>query len=90
MTPEWENKLGKGQIQISMLWILKGIINKTQKSELLTNDIIREILAIEKGVQVPAVIPTGVYLRIHYFSCRRRKTSQREQSVTPYWSVLKP
>ena len=48
ITPEWEKKLGKGKILIPNALDIERLINKTQKGELLTNDIIRETLAKEK------------------------------------------
>ncbi|MCH7678047.1 hypothetical protein IID10_01625 [candidate division KSB1 bacterium] len=40
--------LGKGKILIPNALDIERLINKTQKGELLTNDIIRETLAKEK------------------------------------------
>ena len=63
ITPEWEERLGKGKILIPKALDIEQLINKTKKGELLTNDIIRETLAKKKKVQLTAAIPTGVYLK---------------------------
>ena len=89
ITPEWEEKLGKGKILIPSAVDIERLINETRKGELLTNDIIHEALAKEKNVQVTAAIPTGIYLK--YIALAAEE--ERENSatiITPYWRVLKP
>lgn len=89
ITPEWEEKLGKGKILIPNALDIERLINKTQKGELLTNDIIRETLAKKKKVQVTAAIPTGVYLKYIALAAEDEMLIKKEK-VTPYWRVLKP
>ena len=73
ITPEWEEKLGKGKILIPSAVDIERLINETKEGELLTNDIIREQLAKEKKVQVTAAIPTGVYLKYIALSAEEEK-----------------
>ncbi len=82
-------KLGKGKILIPNALDIERLINKTQKGELLTNDIIRETLAKEKKVQVTAAIPTGVYLKFIALAAEEERPVKGD-NVTPYWRVLKP
>ena len=89
ITPEWEDKLGKGKILIPNALDIERLIKKTKKGELLTNNIIRETLAKEKKVQVTAAIPTGVYLKYIALAAEEEKPVKKGQ-VTPYWRVLKP
>ncbi len=89
ITPEWENKLGKGKILIPNALDIERLINKTKKGELLTNDIIREKLATEKKVRVTAAIPTGVYLKFIAEAAEEERPVKKDQ-ITPYWRVLKP
>ncbi len=89
ITPEWEKKLGKGKILIPNALDIERLINKTQKGELLTNDIIRETLAKEKKVKVTAAIPTGVYLKFIALASEEERPI-KGNDVTPYWRVLKP
>ena len=88
ITPEWEEKLGKGKILIPNALDIERLINKTKKGELLTNDIIRETLAKEKKVQVTAAIPTGVYLKFIALAAEEERPVKGD-NVTPYWRVLK-
>ncbi|WP_422105194.1 hypothetical protein [Winogradskyella sp.] len=88
ITPDWEDRLGKGKILIPNAKDIEAVINRTKKGELLTNDIIREVLAKEKGVQVTAAIPTGVYLKYVALAAEEERLLKKE--VTPYWRVLKP
>ncbi|MGI9543971.1 MAG: hypothetical protein ACR2MX_12005 [Cyclobacteriaceae bacterium] len=89
ITPEWEEKLGKGRILIPNAVDIERLINQTKKGELLTNDIIREKLAKEKKVQVTAAIPTGVYLKYIALAAEEEKATKKEK-ITAYWRVLKP
>jgi len=89
ITPEWEGKLGKGKILIPKALDIERLINNTEKGELLTNDIIREILAKEKKVKVTAAIPTGIYLKIIALAAEEERPIQKD-NITPYWRVLKP
>jgi len=89
ITPEWEEKLGKGKILIPKALDIERLINNTDKGELLTNDIIREILAKEKKVKVTAAIPTGIYLKIIALAAEEERPIQKD-NITPYWRVLKP
>lgn len=89
ITPEWEEKLGKGKILIPNALDIERLINKTKKGELLTNDIIRETLAKEKNVQVTAAIPTGVYLKYIALVAEQERPIKMD-NITPYWRVLKP
>ena len=89
ITPEWENKLGKGKILIPNALDIERLINKTKKGELLTNDIIREKLATEKKVRVTAAIPTGVYLKFIAEAAEEERPIKKDK-ITPYWRVLKP
>lgn len=88
ITPEWEERLGKGEILIPNARDIEKVINQTKRGELLTNDIIREVLAKEKGVQVTAAIPTGIYLKYVALAAEEEKSLKKD--VTPYWRVLKP
>ncbi|WP_298904053.1 MGMT family protein [uncultured Psychroserpens sp.] len=88
ITPEWEERLGKGKILIPNALDIERIINKTKKGELLTNNTIRETLAKEKGVQVTAAIPTGVYLK--YVALAAEEERETKKVIVPYWRVLKP
>ena len=89
ITPEWEEKLGKGKILIPSAVDIERLINLTKEGELLTNDAIREQLAKEKSVQVTAAIPTGVYLKYIALSAEEERESGISE-ITPYWRVLKP
>jgi hypothetical protein len=89
ITPEWEEKLGKGKILIPNALDIERLINKTKKGELLTNDIIRESLAKEKNVQLTAAIPTGVYLKYIALAAEEERPVKKDK-ITPYWRVLKP
>ncbi|AXT20394.1 hypothetical protein D7030_04545 [Flavobacteriaceae bacterium AU392] len=89
ITPEWEEKLGKGKILIPNAIDIERIINNTKKGELLTNDTIRAILTKEKNVQVTAAIPTGVYLKYIALAAEEEKELNKT-SITPYWRVLRP
>ena len=89
ITPEWEEKLGKGKILIPNAMDIERLINATKKGELLTNDIIRQTLAKEKKVQVTAAIPTGVYLKYVALAAEEEKEMGKSE-ITPYWRVLKP
>ncbi len=89
ITPEWEEKLGKGKILIPSAVAIERIINTTKEGELLTNDSIREVLAKEKNVQVTAAIPTGVYLKYIALASEEEK-KENKTKITPYWRVLKP
>ena len=89
ITPDWEEKLGKGLILIPNAIDIERLINETRKGELLTNDVIREKLAKEKKVQVTAAIPTGVYLKYIALAAEEEKEAGK-QVITPYWRVLKP
>ena len=89
ITPEWEEKLGKGKILIPNAIDIERLINKTQKGELLTNNIIKEALAKEKKVLLTAAIPTGVYLK-YIALASEEEIPTKKNNVTPYWRVLKP
>ena len=89
LTPEWQEKLGKGKILIPNAVNIEQLINKTKKGELLTNDIIRETLAKEKNVQVTAAIPTGVYLKYITLAAEEERPVKIDK-ITLYWRVLKP
>ena len=89
ITPDWEEKLGKGKILIPKALDIERLINKTEKGELLTNDIIRETLATEKKVKVTAAIPTGIYLKIIALAAEEERPI-KEDNITPYWRVIKP
>ena len=89
ITPDWEEKLGKGKILIPSALDIERIINMTKVGELLTNDTIREVLAKEKNVQVTAAIPTGVYLKYIALAAEDEK-AEKKIKITPYWRVLKP
>ena len=45
ITPEWEGRYGKGKLLIPRALDIERLINKTQRGELLTNNVIREVLA---------------------------------------------
>jgi len=89
ITPEWEEKLGKGKILIPSAVDIERLINQTSKGELLTNDVIRELLAKEKNVQLTAAIPTGIHLKYIALAAEEEKNSGTSQ-ITPYWKVLRP
>ncbi len=89
ITPEWEEKLGKGNILIPNAIDIERLIKNTKKGELLTNDIIRELLAKEKKVQLTAAIPTGVYLKYVALAAEEEREIGKS-NITPYWRVLKP
>ena len=88
ITPEWEARLGKGRILIPNALDIERVISDTKQGELLTNDIVREVLASEKGVQVTAAIPTGVYLKYVALAAEEERTTKAR--ITPYWRVLRP
>lgn len=88
ITPEWEERLGKGKILIPNALDIEQIIGQTKRGELLTNDIIRELLAKQKNVQVTAAIPTGIYLKYVALAAEEERSTQLH--ITPYWRVLKP
>jgi alkylated DNA nucleotide flippase Atl1 len=89
ITPEWEERLGKGEILIPKALDIESLINKTRKGELLTNNSIRETLAKEKNVQVTAAIPTGICLRFIAEAAEEERPVKKDK-VTPYWRVLRP
>ena len=89
ITPEWEEKLGKGKILIPKALDIERLIKQTKKGELLTNDIIREKLAKEKKVRLTAAIPTGVYLKYIAMAAEEEMLVEKKD-VTAYWRVLKP
>ena len=89
ITPEWEERLGKGRILIPNAKDIERVICTTKAGELLTNDTIRVVLAKEKGVQVTAAIPTGVYLK-YVALAAEEEMALGKQDITPYWRVLKP
>ena len=88
ITPEWEERLGKGQILIPCPKDIERIICQVQEGELVTNDIIREILAQEKKVLLTAAIPTGVYLK--YVALAAEEEKETKEKIAPYWRVIKP
>ena len=89
ITPEWEEKLGKGKILIPNALDIERLINKTKKGELLTNDSIIETLARKKKVKLTAAIPTGVYLKLIALAADEERPAKKDK-VTPYWRVLRP
>jgi hypothetical protein len=89
ITPDWEEKLGKGKILIPNAIDIERIINNTNKGELLTNDILREVLAKEKNVHMTAAIPTGIYLKFVALAAEEERELGKT-NITPYWRVLKP
>lgn len=89
ITPEWEEKLGKGKILIPAPRDIERVINQTKNGELLTTDTIREHLAVEKGVQLTAATPTSIYLNKIALAAEEELAEGKEK-VTPYWRVLKP
>jgi len=88
ITPEWEAKLGKGRILIPAPKDIERIINKTKKGDLLTIEMIREVLAKEKDVQLTAATPTSIYLKKIGLASEEEKEGNKKE-VTPYWRVLK-
>jgi len=56
ITPEWEEKLGKGKILIPNALDIERLINKTKKGELLTNDKVynKGIIMIEQAIDIGA------------------------------------
>lgn len=88
ITPEYEERYGKGKILISKPLDIERLINQTKNGELLTNDIIREVLTKEKKVQATDPITVGIFLRIIAEAAEEEK--ETEEKVTPYWRVLKP
>ncbi len=89
ITPEWEEKLGKGKVLIPSARDIERLIKQTNVGELLTNDTIRKVLAKEKKVQVTAAIPTGVYLKYIALAAEEEK-AMGKTNITPYWRVLRP
>lgn len=89
ITPEWEEKLGKGKILIPNATDIENLINQTKKGQLLTNNSIREALAKKKNVQVTAAIPTGVYLKYIALAALEEKENGKV-NITPFWRVLRP
>ena len=89
ITPEWESRLGKGEILIPSAKDIESLIRMTKTGELLTNDIIRARLARDKKVRVTAAIPTGVYLKYIALAAEEEKAAS-SQEITPYWRVLRP
>ncbi len=89
ITPEWEPKLGKGKILIPSATDIERLILETKSGELLTNDLIRERLAKEKGVLTTAATPTGIYLKYIALAAEEERPVKKDR-VTPYWRVLKP
>ncbi len=88
ITPEWEEKLGKGKILIPAPKDIEKLINQTKKGDLITIEIIRMHLAIEKGVQLTAATPTSIYLKKIALASEEEKL-QNKKEITPYWRVLK-
>lgn len=89
ITPEWEEKLGKGKILIPSGLDVEKLILSTKKGELLTNDTIREVLAKKKKVHTTAAIPTGIHLKLIALTAEY-EMSEGKTKITPYWRVLKP
>jgi len=88
ITPEWEEKYGKGKILIPSPKDMERIINSTKHGELLTVDCIRDRLATEKSVQLTAATPTSIYLK-HIALAAEEELAAGKKTVTPYWRVLK-
>ena len=89
ITPVMEQRLGKGKSLVPRALDIERLINETEKGELLTNDLIREVLAKEKNVQVTEPTTTGIFLRIIAEAAEEERSVKKDQ-VTPYWRVLKP
>ena len=65
------------------------LIRKTRKGQLLTNDIIRTALPVEKKVQVTDPMTTGIFLKI-IAEAAEEERPEKIDKVTPYWRVVKP
>jgi hypothetical protein len=89
ITPEWEEKLGKGKILIPNATGIEKLIRGTRRGQLLTNDSIRERLAKDKKVQLTAAAPTGIYLKMIALAAEEESAAKKAK-ITPYWRVLKP
>ncbi|MBO3698011.1 MGMT family protein [Roseivirga sp. E12] len=89
ITPEWEHKYGKGKLLVPHPRDIENIVNTTNKGELLTNDIIRDLLAKERKVQVTDPISVGIFLKI-LGEVAEEERLEKKESITPYWRVLKP
>ena len=89
ITPEYEKRYGKGKLLIPRPLDVERVINETKKGELLTNDIIREVLAREKSVQATDPMTVGIFLRIIAEAAEEERPIKKDK-VTPYWRVLKP
>ena len=88
ITPEWEEKLGNGNILIPAPKDIERIIKLVGKGKLITVDMIREQLAKEKGVRLTAAAPTSIYLKkIALASEEEEQLNNKE--ITAYWRVLK-
>ena len=88
ITPEWEERLGKGYILIPSPIDIERLINQSKQGELLTVDMIREHLANAKGLRLTASAPTNIYLKkIALASIEEEQ--QGKDYFTPYWRVLK-
>lgn len=88
ITPEWEEKLGKGEILIPAPKDIERLINQTLEGRLITVEMIREQLAKEKGVRLTAATPTSIYLKKIALASEEEQ-EQGKDEVTPYWRVLK-
>lgn len=87
ITPEWEPKLGKGNILIPAPKDIERLIKQTKKGELLTVTIIRERLAKEKDVLLTAKAPMTIYLKKIGLAAEQER-AQGIKNLTPYWRVL--
>ena len=89
ITPEWEERYGKGKILIPSALDIEKVILKTRRGQLITNDIIRSVLAKEKKVRLTDPITVGIFLRIIAEAAEEERKTKKKK-VTPYWRVLKP
>lgn len=89
ITPEWEYKYGKGKLLVPHPQDVEHIVNSTSEGELLTNDIIRELLSKSQKVQVTDPISVGIFLKIIAQIAEEERVDD-SKSITPYWRVLKP
>lgn len=89
ITPEYEMRYGKGKLLVPSAIDIEAVINQTKPGELLTNNIIREVLAKQKGVLVTDPITVGIFLRI-IAEASEEEQQQGKPNFTPYWRVFKP
>ncbi len=81
-------KFGKGTMVIPSPKEVDEIMRKAKKGQLLTINVIREILAQKHGTTTACPITTGIFAWIAAHAAEEQK-SQGKKRITPWWRTLK-